>query len=97
MLLLWQFYCCSFLCSSQIFGQIAGAKRGPPRFLGRTKTQYLDVLMRSNATICATASLSFFPIVAYYMYRYYFVLKPVRDETARLEKEALLAEGQAAL
>jgi len=51
--------------------------------------------MRSNATICATLSLSFFPIVAYYVYRYNWVLKPAREEIARREAEALLAEGQA--
>lgn len=82
-------------CPTPVFTQVAGAKRGPPRFLGRTKTQYLDGFMRSNATICATLSLSFFPIVAYYVYRYNWVLKPAREEIARREAEALLAEGQA--
>jgi hypothetical protein len=72
-----------------------GARRGPPRLLGRTKTQYLDILMRSNATVCAAISFSFFPIVAYYIYRYNFVLKPARDLHARQEREALLSEGQA--
>ena len=50
--------------------QTAGLTRGPPRFLDRTKSQYLDILMRSNATICAAISFSFFPIVAYYVWRY---------------------------
>ena len=39
------------------------------RFLGNTKSQWLDKLMRSNANICALISLSFFPIVAYYSWR----------------------------
>ena len=73
----------------------AGVKRGPPRFLGRTKSQYLDILMRSNANICALISFSFFPIVAYYTYRYYTVLKPARDLAAERERAELLAEGKA--
>jgi len=73
----------------------AGRKRGPPRYLGKTKSQYLDILMRSNANICALISFSFFPIVAYYTYRYYTVLKPARDAHAAKEREELLAEGKA--
>jgi len=72
-----------------------GAQRGPPRLLGRTKSQYLDTLMRSNANICAAISFSFFPIVAYYIWRYNFVLKPAREEIARKERAALLEEGVA--
>ena len=75
--------------------QVAGRKRGPPRFLGKTKAQYLDWLMRSNANICALISFSFFPIVAWYSYRYITILKPARDAKAAEEKEALLAEGKA--
>jgi len=75
--------------------QSAGKKRGPPRYFGRTKSQYLDFLMRSNANICALISFSFFPIVAYYTYRYYTVLKPARDAFAAKEREELLAEGKA--
>ena len=75
----------------------AGKKRGPPRYLGRTKSQYLDILMRSNANICALISFSFFPIVAYYTYRYYTVLKPARDAHAAKEREELLAEGKASV
>ena len=82
--------------SSIIFCQSAGAKRGPPRYFGKTKTQYLDFLMRSNANVCALASFSFFPIVAYYTWRYYNVLKPARDAIAAKEREDLLAEGKAA-
>ena len=52
--------------------------------------------MRSNANVCALASFSFFPIVAYYTYRYYNVLKPARDAIAAKEREDLLAEGKAA-
>jgi len=86
-----------FLKASSInFVQSAGSKRGPPRFLGKTKSQYLDLLMRSNANICALISFSFFPIVFYYTYRYYTVLKPARDAFAAQEQEDLLAEGKAA-
>ena len=53
------------------------------------------MLMRSNANICALISFSFFPIVAYYTYRYYTVLKPARDAIAAKEREELLAEGKA--
>jgi len=81
--------------SSISFIPSAGKKRGPPRYLGKTKSQYLDLLMRSNANICALISFSFFPIVAYYTYRYYTVLKPARDAHAAKEQEELLAEGKA--
>ena len=77
--------------------QSAGKKRGPPRFLGKTKTQYLDWLMRSNANICAAISFGFFPLAAWYSYRYYTVLKPARDAAAAKEQEDLLAEGKAAV
>ena len=81
--------------SSLTLTQVAGRKRGPPRFLGKTKAQYLDWLMRFNANICALISFSFFPIVAWYSYRYITILKPARDAKAAEEKEALLAEGKA--
>jgi len=75
--------------------QTAGTKRGPPRLFGKTKSQLLDTLMRSNANICALVSFSAFPIVAYYTYRYYTILKPARDAIAAKEQEELLAEGKA--
>jgi len=81
--------------SGVVVSQTRFARRGPPRLFGKTKSQYLDTLMRSNANICAAISFSFFPIVIYYIYRYNFVLKPAREEIARKEKEALLAEGKA--
>ena len=75
--------------------QSAGRKRGPPRLLGKTKTQYLDWLMRSNANICATISFGFFPLAGWYFYRYHTVLKPARDAAAAKEQEDLLSEGKA--
>jgi len=75
--------------------QAAGAKRGPIRYLGKTKSQWLDKLMRSNANICAAISLSFFPIVAYYTWRYLNVIKPAREAIEAREREELLAEGKA--
>ena len=75
--------------------QWAGKKRGPPRFLGKTKTQYLDWLMRSNANVCALISFSFFPLAGWYFWRYTTVLKPARDAAAAREQEELLAEGKA--
>jgi len=77
------------------FTQVAGAKRGPRRFLGYTKTQLLDKLMRSNANICAAITFSSIPILAFYVYRYYTVLKPVKDELELKAREELLAEGKA--
>ena len=68
--------------SNSYLVQSAGKKRGPPRFLGKTKSQYLDWLMRSNANICALISLSFFPLAGWYSYRYFTVLKPARDAKA---------------
>ena len=81
--------------STSLLVQSAGKKRGPPRFLGKTKTQYLDWLMRSNANICATISFGFFPLAGWYFYRYQTVLKPARDAAAAKEQEDLLAEGKA--
>jgi len=75
--------------------QAAGAKRGPKRYFGQTKSQWLDKLMRSNANICATISLSFFPICGYYTWRYYNVIRPARDALEAKEREDLLAEGKA--
>ena len=80
---------------SSVIVQSAGRKRGPPRFLGKTKTQYLDWLMRSNANICALISFSFFPLVGWYSYRYFTVLKPARDAKQAQEEADLLAEGKA--
>jgi len=51
--------------------------------------------MRSNANICATISLSFFPICGYYTWRYYNVIRPARDALEAKEREDLLAEGKA--
>ena len=83
--------------SKTLIIQSAGKRRGPPRWLGKTKTQYLDWLMRSNANICAAISFGFFPLAAWYSYRYYTVLKPARDAAAAKEQEDLLAEGKAAV
>jgi len=80
---------------SPLLWSVRGVKRGPPKFLGRTKTQYLDMLMRSNANICAAISLSFFPIAGYYTYRYFTVLKPAREAKLAEQNEDLLSEGQA--
>lgn len=51
--------------------------------------------MRSNANICAVISLSFFPIVGYYSWRYINVIKPAREAIEAREREELLAEGKA--
>ena len=83
--------------SKTLIVQSAGKRRGPPRWLGKTKTQYLDWLMRSNANICAAISFGFFPLAAWYSYRYYTVLKSARDAAAAKEQEDLLAEGKAAV
>jgi len=52
--------------------------------------------MRSNANICAAVSMSFFPIAAYYTFRYFSVIKPAREALEAQEQEDLLAEGKAA-
>jgi predicted metallo-beta-lactamase superfamily hydrolase len=85
----------TFLAPSKVtVSQAAGVARGPRRYLGKTKSQWLDKLMRSNANICATISLSFFPICAYYTYRYWSVIKPARELLEAKEREELLAEGK---
>jgi len=77
------------------FQQVAGAKRGPKRFLGKTKAQFLDAFMRSNANLCFVITLSFFPICGYYTVRYFNVIKPAREELDKKAAEDLLAEGKA--
>lgn len=75
--------------------QSAGAKRGPPRFLGRTKSQVLDKFVRSNAVICALASFTVVPFVCFWVYRYVTVLKPQKAAWEAAQIEELLAEGKA--
>lgn len=80
--------------SQLLLTQVAGAKRGPRRYLGKTKSQILDFFMRSNVRVCATISMSFFPIVAYYVFKYNFVIKPKKKELKKQAEEQLLAEGK---
>jgi len=81
--------------SSQILlTQVAGVKRGPKRFLGKTRSQVLDFFMRTNVRICATISALFFPIVAFYVFRYNYVLKPRKLQLKKEAEEKLLAEGK---
>ena len=76
------------------FIQVAGAKRGPPRYLGWTKSQVLDTLMRTNARICFSFALLFFPVCIAWGYRYQTVLKPKKVMRERKREEELLAEGK---
>ena len=73
---------------------VAWTKRGPHRYLGWTRTQVLDSLMRSNARICATICMCFFPVVGAWVYRYHTVLKPAKLEFEQKRQEELLAEGK---
>lgn len=74
--------------------QVAGAKRGPSRFLGKTRSQILDSFMRSNARICALITATFFPICAYWTWRYNYIIKPKREELKKVAEQELLAEGK---
>jgi len=81
--------------SSRIqIAQVAGAKRGPSRFLGKTRSQILDSFMRSNARICAVITATFFPICAYWTWRYNYIIKPKREELKKVAEQELLAEGK---
>ena len=53
--------------------------RGPPRFLGRTKAQYLDLLMRTNTRLSAFVTFIAVPALMIWSYRYITVLKPAKD------------------
>ena len=75
-----------FRPSTSLLVLSAEKRRGPWRFLGKTKTQYLDWWMRSNANICAT--------IPWYFYRYHTIFKPARDAAAAKEQEDLLSEGK---
>ena len=44
------------------------------RYLGYTKSQLLDKLMYSNATICAAITFSVIPLISFWTYRYINVL-----------------------
>lgn len=70
--------------------------RGPPRLLGRTKAQYLDLLMRTNTRLAAFVSFLVVPTLMIWSYRYITVLKPAKDAAKQKETEELLAEGRAA-
>jgi len=70
--------------------------RGPPRFLGRTKAQYLDLLMRTNTRLSAFVTFIAVPALMIWSYRYITVLKPAKDAAKQKETEELLAEGRAA-
>jgi len=74
--------------------QTAGAKRGPRRYLGNTKSQWLDRLMRTNANICALITVSSFPIGVYYSW-WFVQNKKARKALEEKQTEDLLAEGRA--
>ena len=73
--------------------QAAFKTRGPPRLFGYTKSQVLDTLMRSNATICATIAVTSVPLACFMIYRYQYVLKPRKIEYEKMKQEELLSEG----
>jgi len=74
----------------------AGAKRGPKRYFGNTKSQWLDKLMRTNANICALIAVSFIPFAIYYTYG---TLQAKKERKAIEDKrtEDLLSEGKAVI
>lgn len=72
---------------------VAYKSRGPLRVFGFTKSQILDTMMRSNATICVTISLTSIPLAAIMIYRYQTILKPRKLEYEKKKQEELLAEG----
>ena len=73
--------------------QVAWTTRGPPRYLGYTRSQILDKLMRTNAKTCFFVCMASFPMAAYMIYRYKYVLKPGKLEYERQKEAELLAEG----
>jgi len=50
--------------------------------------------MRSNARICAIITATFFPICAYWTWRYNYIIKPKREELKKAVEQELLAEGK---
>ena len=73
--------------------QVAGTKRGPPRYFGRTKSQYLDTLYRSHAMMMASISLFTIPLLIAILYYMNVILKPQIEEAKQKEAEELLSEG----
>ena len=73
--------------------QVAGTKRGPPRYFGRTKSQYLDFGYRSHAYIMAAVSLFTIPLLIAILYYMNVILKPQIEEAKQKEEEELLSEG----
>jgi hypothetical protein len=51
--------------------------------------------MRSNARICALVTLSVFPVVGFWVYRYFAVLKPLQQQNEEKRLADLLSEGRA--
>jgi hypothetical protein len=78
---------------SQNVTQVAWKSRGPRRYLGYTRSQVLDTLMRTNANTCFYVCLTSFPMAAYMIYRYKYVLKPGKLEYEKQKEAELLAEG----
>ena len=74
--------------------QVAGKKRGPPRYFGITKSQFFDYLYRSHATVMAAVSSLTIPLLVGGMYYYNVILKPEVEEIKRLKEEELLSEGK---
>ena len=53
--------------------------RAPPRFLGRTKAQYLDLLTRTNTRACAFVSFLVVPAMAIWSWKYVTITKPAKE------------------
>ena len=73
--------------------QVAGTKRGPPRYFGRTKSQYLDFGYRSHAYVMASVSVFTIPLLIAILYYMNVILKPKIEEAKQKEEEELLSEG----
>lgn len=69
--------------------------RGPPKLLGRTKSQWLDSLQRSAAKTSFGVSVLGVVLGGALLYSFFNTVAPERREAKQKENEALLAEGKA--
>jgi len=80
---------------------IALKHRGPPRFLGKTKSQLLDTITVYNAYFWVFATAASTGILSYMIYRLAYVVNPEvekamqeKQEELRQKEEELLSEGR---
>ncbi len=87
--------CLQILSSPDCFVPVRRRNRGPPRFFGYTKSQFLDLGVRSTSKIGIICALSILAALGAASVRYMLFIKPEKDDKKKKVDEDLLAEGRA--